>query len=446
MDLTQGNIRRQLVKMAIPLLIGSLLQQLYNTIDAAVIGRYVGKTAFAAIGISGAVMNLFVFIIVGACTGVSIYLGQNYGSQNMKRFRNAYFLSVLWGLILTILLSVVSLGLLNKIVGLVNTPKELVDSTTEYLRIIFWGLLATYLYNYLTSVLRAVGNTLVGLVVLAGSIIVNLILDMLFIAYLGLGVAGAAYATVISQVISVVFCYIYIRNNYSDLAFHKEDMYWDQSVVHQISMFAFVSALHQSSIYIGRILIQGAVNNVGVDVIAAYTAATRIEGFINAFGSSGASAISILVAQNLGARNEKRLKESVKISLELMIILGIVLSLGIAIFSKYSVIAVMGTRDQRLIEYGVIYLRIISIFYVLNYIGNVFVGYFRGIGKIDLTLYGTMLHISFRVLMTYRFIDVFGISTVAWATGAGWIIVTSFHIIAYQMTKRSMSFSITSET
>lgn len=430
-DLTKGDIKGELVALTVPLIIGNILQQLYNTIDAVVIGRYVGHTAFAAIGVAGTVMNLFIFVLSGCCAGISVILGQLFGGEDLERFRNEFFLSTVFGVAFTIIVSICGIILLEPLLTLIQTPLDVAHYSHEYLVIIFCGLFATYLYNLCSAALRSVGNTKAALVILAISIIVNLVLALLFVAGFHMGVVGTAWATVISQLISVLLSLLYIRIKLPFLMFQRSDMKFDGSLIKKTVNFGAASALHQSSLYIGKLLVQGAVNSMGIDMISAYTATTRIEGFLNSFGDSGAAAISIFIAQNAGSGNEKRVQKGWRISLVIMVLLGISLSFIMAVTSNTTVFLMLGNANGEAFSYGVQYMYIISIFYTLCYIGNVFVGYYRGVGMIKVPVIGTILHISIRVIISYLLVKELGLSAVAFATGIGWIAVVSFQIVLY---------------
>ncbi|WP_050622625.1 MATE family efflux transporter, partial [Clostridium phoceensis] len=316
--LTRGSIPPQLVSLALPLIFGNILQQLYNTIDAMVIGRFAGETAFAAIGVAGTVMNLFLFLLSGCCTGISVLFAQQYGSRDLAGFRQEGFLASVFGGLFTLVLSLAALLLLRPLLTLMQTPEDVARLAADYLVVIFGGLLATFFYNLCAAALRSVGDTRSALLALLAAMAANLALDLLFVARLGMGIAGAAWATVLAQLLSVALCLLYLARRYPQLLFRREDRRLDRGLfrredrrldrglLRRTVSYGAVSALHQSSLYIGKLLVQGAVNSMGTPMISAYTATTRIEGFANSFGDSGAQAVSVFTAQNTGAGEERR--------------------------------------------------------------------------------------------------------------------------------------------
>ncbi len=445
MDLTRGDMKQELISITIPLIIGNILQQLYNTIDAIVIGRYVGDVAFAAIGVAGTVMNLFIFVLSGFCAGISVVLGQLFGKEDMETFRTEFYLSTVFGVGFTALISICGIAFAKPLLHLIQTPADVAEYCYQYLVIIFAGLFASYLYNLCSAVLRAVGNTRAALVILAVSIVINLALALLFVGSMHTGVVGAALATVISQLISVLLSFLYIRIQIPDLMFRRADIKYDQSLMKKTVNFGSASAFHQSSLYIGKLLVQGAVNSMGIDMISAYTATTRIEGFINSFGDSGAASTSILIAQNKGAENEKRVQEGLRTSLVMMTVLGIVLSILMAATAGTTVFWMLGSTEGKAFDYAVQYMQVVSIFYILNYIGSAFVGYYRGVGMIYVPVIGTTLHITIRVILSYLFVQTSGLSAVAYATGIGWIVVTIYQAVVYVTRIKKIRFKTKAE-
>ena len=385
--LTRGSIPPQLVSLALPLIFGNILQQLYNTIDALVIGRFAGETAFAAIGVAGTVMNLFLFLLSGCCTGISVLFAQQYGSRDLAGFRQEGFLASVFGGLFTLVLSLAALLLLRPLLALL------------------------------------------------AAMAANLALDLLFVARLGMGIAGAAWATVLAQLLSVALCLLYLARRYPQLLFRREDRRLDRGLLRRTVSYGAVSALHQSSLYIGKLLVQGAVNSMGTPMISAYTATTRIEGFANSFGDSGAQAVSVFTAQNTGAGEERRVREGFRTSFLMMLALGAVMSVLLYAAAPAAIALLAGETSSFTQTNGVAYLRMVGCFYILCFLGNTFVGYFRGRGQVTVPVYGTIIQISARVILSYALIRPMGLSGVALATGLGWVLVVSFHSLMYWRTR-----------
>lgn len=434
-DLTEGNIKRQLIYLSIPLLIGSIFQQFYNTIDSIIVGTYVGHDAFAAIGISGTIMNLFIFIVIGCCTGISIITAQLYGEKNYEYMRNEIFLSSVLGGVATIIISVLGIIFMPIILNIIQTPSQLKGYVTQYMNVILGGLISTFLYNFLSSILRSVGNTKMALIFLVISIILNIILDLVLIKQFSMGIIGAALATVISQLVSAVLLYLYIIFKIPFLRVKKGDIKYNFKLIKLTCQYSFVSALHQSSLYIGKLLVQGAVNSLGIDAISAYTATRRIEDVILAFGNSGSEATSIFIAQNTGAKNYKRVLEGFKNALILIQLVCILIILFLFFKSDILLNFFVFDEGKSVLNYGVQYFRIISLFYIISLVGSIFVGYYRGTGHVNIPVIGTTLQITIRVILSYLLSGTMGIGGVALATGIGWVGIITFQISVFVIKK-----------
>ena len=429
--LLSGNIKKQLISLAIPLLFGNILQQLYNTADSLIVGHFLGTDAFASVGVSGSIMNLFIFILNGFCVGISVILGQLYGTGDRSQFRKEFFVAVGFGSVLTLALSSFSMLLLRHILVLIQTPAELIGYSTSYLMFILAGLPFTYFYNLFSNVLRSIGNTKAGLYFLLLAIIANIILDIVFIANLGMGTAGATAATVIAQCLSAVCCFFYLKKFYPELICTRDDIGVHRELLSRTVQYGITSAMQASSLYIGKILVQGAVNTLGTPGIAAYTATMRIEGFANSFGDSGGSAISVLVSQNRGAGNNERLKAGMKDGVLLNFSLGLIMAALMILFAEPGIRLFIGNADLQSIQYGIDYLRVISVFYIFCFMGSALVGYFRGIGKVHVPFWCSTSHITIRVILSYLLVSRMGLPAIGLATGIGWIWAVTYQVIMY---------------
>lgn len=431
-NLTEGNIVPKLIKLATPLLIGSIFQQFYNTVDSLVIGRFLGETAFGAVGIAGTVMNLFIFLISGFCTGISIILAEFYGSGNMKRFRDEFFTAASFGVLFTVILSSAAILLMPFILSLINTPKDIAPFVKDYLTIILAGLIITFFYNFFAASLRSAGNTDYALIFLITAILLNTVLDVLFIGFFDMGIAGAAWATIFSQFVSASFCLLCIRLKFSEFLPKKENMRYDKLLLLRTVSYSSVSALQSSSLFIGKLLVQGTVNLLGNSAIAAYTATGRIEGIANSFGVSCGEAVSIFVAQNVGADKFERAKDGFFKGMKINIALGLIFSVLLFLGSKWGVILFVGAKYTEAVNQGSAYLKTVAIFYILCFVGNTYVGWFRGTRHLKVPFFGTTMQIIIRVILSACLAPVIGLKAVALATGIGWCALITYHTIMYR--------------
>ncbi len=432
--MTEGNIQKQLVALTIPLLIGNLFQQFYNTVDSLVIGHYIGESAFAAVGVAGTVMNLFIFLVSGCCTGVSVILASLYGKNDLKQLRKELFLSSILGSIFTLVLSLLAIVFLPLILNMISTPLEIRGYISEYLHVIFLGLIVSFIYNLFSAMLRSAGNTRDTLIYLIIAMLCHLGLDILFVSTLHMGISGAGWATVISQLISALLCSLCIWKKYPEFIPHREDMRYDSHLVRQTISFASISALHDSSLYFGKMIVQGTVNQLGTAAIAAYTAAGRIEGIANSSADSGTDALSVFIAQNIGAGKKDRAKKGFTIGLQALIILGFISSAMLCITAKPFASLFISQDKGMTLNMASDYIRTIALFYGIDFFVSAFSGWFRGTGKLSIPFIGTTLQISVRILLSWLMAPRMGLNAISIATGIGWIILAFYQILESRKT------------
>lgn len=429
--LTRGNVSQQLIFLSAPLLMGNILQQLYNTVDAVIVGRFVGQAAFGAVGVAGSVMNLFLFLISGGCEGAATLLAQFYGAQDGRAFRRDFYLCGLFGGGVSAGLTLLGLLVLAPLLDLLRTPERVALYGAEYLRIIFLGFPAAFAFQLSSGVLRAAGNTRAGLFFLALSMGVNLGLDLTFVAGLSMGVAGAALATVLAQALAAGLCVGYLCLRFPELMFHRADMVMDIPLLKRTARFSFAAALHMCSLYIGKLLVQRTVNTLGEEAVIAFTAAVRVEGFANSFGDSGAAAVAIFTGQNTGAGQQDRVREGFLRGERLLATFGAVMSLLMLAGAEPCLRLVLPEGGAAALGPAAGYLRLVACFYVLNFLGSGLAGYFRGRGREKLPAAGAAGHISLRVVLSFLLAPVMGLPAVALATGLGWLgVVAVWGILA----------------
>ena len=427
LHLTTGPILPQLMGLALPLLGANVLQQLYNIVNSLVVTWYLGEQALAALGIAESVMNLYIYVITGACMGSGVLVAQFYGEQNLSRLRRQLYVSAV--LIGGSVLAAVLLGqlFLPQILTLIQTPDEVRTDVSAYLRIILAGMVFTFAYNYLAAALRSIGDTRVALYILFLSLGYNLLAAWLLVAVLKLGIVGTALATASAQLLSASLCLLYIRSKRAILLFGKADMVLEPALIRLTISYCAVAALQQSSLYLGKLMIQGAVNGisaVSTAAISAFTAAGRVENFTQAFGLSGCEAMAIFIAQNHGAGEDRRALRGFLLGGAATVGVGVVFSAAMGLFAQP--LAHLFLEGGEGMAPCISYLRLISWFYLLSFFGNSFVGWFRGTGRMNVTFFGTTLQIVIRVVGTYLLVGTMGLDAVALATGLGWVAIVLF--------------------
>lgn len=430
-DLTQGNISKQFLFLSVPLIIGDFLQQLYNMVDSLIAGWMINENAFTAIGVAGSIMNLFIFIINGSCNGITILYSQYYGQKDMEKLQKETFVSIVFGLGLSLILTIVGLIFLKPILALLHTPSLIQADVYSYLWVIDCFLFVTFFYNWASSVLRAFGDSKASLYFLMLSVCVNIILDVLFVSIVP-KVVSLAYATIIAQGISSIFSVFYLCKKYPFILFNRNQLKNLKRLFYKTIQFGLVSAMHQSSLFIGKLFIQGAINMCDFSIVTAYAITTRIETLINAFGNSGSQAISILVGQNYGAGNKERIRDSLFKGGKLMVLICAVGCILMVLFCKPLTSLFVSLDSVKVVSQTYDYIVIVALFYEFCFIGYVFVGYFKGLGLVNVPVIGTTMHVILRVILSFLFVQKYGLLAVGLATGIGWACLNVYQVIVYK--------------
>ena len=427
-DMTKGNISKHLVKFTVPLVLGNIFQLSYNAIDSIFVGRFVGKNALAAVGTANPIMNIIMFFIVGITLGASVLMSEYFGAGNIKKFRREVSTTLIGGIIFTIVVIVFCVAFTRPILRLVRTPVEIIEDTTIYLRIIFFSLIFTFLYNAYAAVLRSTGDSKNPLLFLIMSSILNIIMDIIFVIQLKMGVAGSAIATSIAEFMASVFCIVYVYRNIPILRFSLKDFILDKSLLKITISYSWVTAMQQSCIQIGKFFVQGAVNPLGVNAIAAFNAVNRVDDFAYTPEQNISHAMTTFLAQNRGAKKLERIKKGflagMKIEIGYWIILAVVVYFGakgiMQLFVKNSEVGV--------VNLGVSYLQLMAFFYLLPSWTNGIQGYFRGIGDLKITLRSTFIQMLGRVIFSYILAPKMGIYGIALSCLGGWIIMLAYEV------------------
>ena len=440
LHLTSGRIAPQLLRLCLPLLAASALQQLYNIINSLVVTYYLGSSAFSALGVAESVMNLFIYVITGACMGASVLIAQFFGEENYPRLRQQLYVSAVLIGGCSILAIILGQVFLSPLLQLIQTPAELMADVTVYLRVILAGMIFTFTYNYLAATLRALGDTKAALLFLFISLGYNLCAAWLLVGVLKMGIMGTALATASAQLLSSVLCVIYIKKHRPFLRVGREDMRMDPVLIRRTSSYAAVVALQQSSLYLGKLLVQSSVNAISLvstAPISAFTAATRLENFLLAFGSSGCEALAIFIAQNKGAGQHDRALRGLKLGLVMMVAMGLCFTLLLRLAAApLSAIFLEPTDPGTAL--CISYLQLISYFYLLAFAGNTFIGWFRGTGRMNIPFVGTTIQIVIRVTGTYLLAGTMGLGAVALATGVGWTVIVCFHSSMFLLERKNI--------
>ncbi len=333
-EMTHGPIMRSMLSFAAPMVLGNLLQQCYNIADTLIVGRYLGSDALAAVGSSFTLMTFLTSILLGLCMGSGAFFSIRFGEKDEKGLKDGVCASFVLILSLTVILNIVAFILLDKVKIFMNIPSEVWEYMRDYLAVIFCGIFATFLYNYFASLLRAVGNSVVPLVFLAASAVLNIGLDFLFVLVLKRGVSGAAEATLIAQYLSGIGIVVYSVKRVPYLKLKKEELRIKRGCMRKIMGFSILTCIQQSVMNLGILLVQGIVNSFGSSVMTAFAAAVKIDAFAYMPVQDFGNAFSTFIAQNYGAKKPKRIRRGLKGAAAVSMIFCAVISAAVWIFAN----------------------------------------------------------------------------------------------------------------
>jgi len=437
--MTQGPITAQIVNYIVPLIIGNLCILTYNIADSIIVGRFVGTDALAALGAASPVMNIMLFLMVGICLGMSILMGHFFGSGDIPKLKREISTSMIAGGAFTLFIVVMGLLFSRDILRVMRTPANILDDSTSYLQIIFGGLAFSFIYNIYASTLRSMGNSSASLYFLIISAVLNILMDILFVAVWKFGIRGAAVATVIAELLSAFFCMVYVHQKFPILRFARHEFVFDWSLLRQTVSFSATAAMQQITLQIGKFLIQGAVNPLGVYTIGAFNAVTRIDDLIMVVQQNIGHGTTGFMAQNHGAGKTDRMREGFLTGLKLVLLYTAVLLVPVFIFAPQLVGAFVREKDPQFIGPGVDYLRIMAFLYLLPGLTNLIQGYFRGVGRLKVTLGATFAQMVGRVTAAYALAQFMGMKGFALACLAGWICMLTYELPIFRKSWKKIS-------
>ncbi len=439
-DMTKGPAMKSMLYFAVPMIMGNLLQQCYNIADTLIVGKVLGPNALAAVGSSFTLMTFLTSIILGLCMGSGAFFSIRFGERDEKGLKEGICASFVLILFLSILLNIVSFLVLDYIEEFMKVPETVWGDMRSYLQVIFCGILATFLYNYFASLLRAVGNSVVPLVFLAFSAILNIGLDLWFVMGLHWGAAGAAGATVIAQYVSGVGIAVYSRICVPSLKISSGERRIRWKCMREIAGFSVLTCVQQSVMNLGILLVQGVVNSFGTVVMAAFAAAVKIDAFAYMPVQDFGNAFSTFIAQNYGAKKEERIRSGFRGAVFLSILFCLIVSASVWIFARPLMLLFVNAEETEIIAEGVRYLRIEGTFYCG--IGCLFLlyGLYRALGKPGMSVVLTVFSLGTRVVLAnvLSAVPVIGVAGIWWAVPIGWLLADIAGFGYYFMQRRRL--------
>ena len=441
-ELTRGPVMKTMLCFAVPMILGDLLQQCYNIADTLIVGRFLGANALAAVGSAFSLMTFLTSIILGLAMGSGTVFSIRFGQKDDQGLKEGILASFTLLGIVTVVLNILIFAGIDWIIWFLRTPGELVELMKEYLIVIFTGLIGIFLYNFFASLLRSLGNSVVPLIFLAVSAVLNIILDLWFVAGLGRGVAGAAEATVISQYVSGIGITVYARIRFPGLLRKDKDVQLRFSRIKEITSFSGLTCMQQSIMNLGILAVQGLVNSFGTTIMAAFAAAVKIDAFAYLPVQDFGNAFSIFIAQNYGAGKNDRIRKSIRCAVAASVLFSLAVSFLVFVFAGPLMGLFIDSGEASVIAEGTRYLRIEGSFYAL--IGLLFLlyGLYRAIGNPGMSVILTVVSLGTRVALAYALsaVPAFGVVGIWWSVPIGWFLADAlgagYYFIRYR--KRSV--------
>lgn len=425
-SMTQGNVIKLIMGFAIPVLLGNIFQQFYTMADTMMVGQFLGVTSLAAIGATASLSGLVIGLTTGISMGVSILIAQYYGAQDEEKMHMAIAGCIKLCAFSVVLIVVVMMLLKTPILHLLQTPDKIMSMADSYLTIIILGLFVTMAYNMLASMLRSIGDSKTPLYFLIVASITNIILDYIFIVYFHMGIDGAGYATVISQALSVVLCFLYIKKKYPMFILKKDQYHVESFILKRQLTMGISMGLMNSIVSIGSVVLQSAVNSLGEITIAAHTAARKIVEMLMQPLISIAIADTTFVSQNLGAKAYKRIREGVNKSVAISFV-WVLFVIVISFFGvEYLIQLLVSAKQVKVIELAAYYTRISSVFYFVLAILFIYRNSLQGLGNGRIPIVSSCMEMVVKVIATFVLIPFSGYTGVCLAEPIAWSLMGPF--------------------
>ena len=437
-DMTTGNPAKLILYFSIPLLIGNIFQQFYSMVDTIIVGRFIGVEALAAVGATGAMSFLILGFVNGLTGGFSVMVAQKFGANDEKGLRKSVATSTILCVIMTIIITIISVLTAKPLLNLMNTPANIINDANSYIIVIYAGTAATVFYNMISSILRALGDSKTPLYFLIISSILNVILDLVFIINLSMGVKGAAYATVISQLVSGFLCLIYTAKKYTILKLKKEDWNFEFKFAIKHLNIGIPMALQFSITAIGVMVLQSSLNAFGSTIIAAYTAASKVEQLVMQPSITFGITMATYCGQNLGAKKIDRIKEGVKRCSQISLIISIIAGIIVIIFGGSFTKLFINNAEPSVIKAAEHYLNIVSVFFTILSLLFIYRNALQGMGDAFIPMMAGVAELVVRVIVAFTLPAFIGYTGICLASPIAWIAATIPLSIKYFKTINNM--------
>jgi putative MATE family efflux protein len=418
-DLTNGNVAKQILKFALPMLLGSIFQQLYSIVDTIIVGKYIGKEALASVGASFPIIFTIIALVIGIGSGASVVISQYFGAKDEENVRKAVDTLNIFLLITGLVISLTGVLVSRWIFTLLQLPEELMESAITYLNIYLSGMIVFFGFNSVTSILRGVGDSKNPLYYLIVATILNIGLDLLFVIVFKWGIAGAAWATVISQAVAFIIAIIHVNKKHSVIRLAIIGVSFDWAIFKQSIRIGLPTGIQHTFVALGMMALMGIVNTFGTNVIAGFTAASRIDSLASLPAMTLSVALSVFVGQNIGANKLYRIYKGLKVSLLFASVISASMSI-VAILWSVPLMKLF-TNDPAVIAVGREYLITVSMFYLLFSTMFIFNGLLRGAGATLIPMFITLFSLWLvRIPLALFLSRIMGEQGIWWAIPIAW--------------------------
>lgn len=434
-DMTQGNPFKLIITFALPLLIGNFFQQLYNVVDTLVVGRYVGVSALAGVGAAGSSIFIIQGFLLGMTNGFAIPIAHSFGAGNYDKMRKYAAADIVLCIGVTIFFSIAMQFLLKPLLKVMNTPEDIIDISYTYARIIYAGIIFTIAYNLFAGMLRALGNSIMPLVFLIVSSLINVISSILFTGFMKMGVIGVALGTIIAQFVSAVLCFLYIQKKQPLLHLRREDFSFTFTEIKTMLRIGIPIGLQACITSLGSIFLQSAINSLGKIYIASFTTANKVENMISTTIPSIGAALSTFTGQNLGAKQYSRIKTGVFYT---TLVVAAIAALGAIImlpFGKSIAIGFVTSSEMEVVNNAYFYIVILTLFLFPLGLLSVFRSVLQGLGHGFAPMMSGVCELVVRCAVAFYFVKLFGYTAVCMAGPLAWLLalVPLFFTYRYRM-------------
>lgn len=435
-DMTTGNPWKIIIFFSIPILFGNLFQQFYSMVDAVIVGQFLGEDALAAVGSTGSIIFLVLGFAMGISQGFGVLISHAFGAKNTRLLKHYVATSLVLSLVVAFTITALTITASKSLLLLMNTPENILDMANDYITVIYGGIIATMAFNVSSSILRGVGDSKTPLYFLLLSSLLNILLDLFFIVVLHTGPEGAAYATVIAQGVSAVLCFFYMFHKFDLLKIHREDFYFDWKSVWNLLAIGIPMSINYSVTAIGVMVLQAAVNVFGSSVVAAFTAASKVESLATQTMPTLGSTMSTYCGQNLGAKKYDRIFDGMKKAFAIVIAISLFGAFITVVLGEWIVRCFLSDASPEVLKYAAAYLNTIACFFVPLAMIFLYRNGLQGLNQPLVPMLSGIFELVCRVLVVFLCLKPFGYAAVCLASPAAWVGAGIPLLITYLFWKR----------